>query len=247
MGHESRLLCAFGFNGSAGKEQVADESVADLAPQARNAPEARDQAKPQLRKTEAGHLVGNDQIAAQRQFEPAAHAQAMHRGDGNKGRRVDRIQHLVDSLQEAPHTGGALAFRQRPCSFVQFFQVRAGAKSAGTGTGDDASAGDGCQRFELRDKFLEVFEHDRADFIEWLAVQRHFQHALAPLPSKRPSAKFLHHAFPPAAAACFRYMCSISSWNLELMASRRSLPLAVSKPLSGVNASLMIEKFRTWR
>src|SRR6516165_9284384 len=98
MRHEPRLLRALGFHRSAGKEQVADESVADLAPQARDAAEARDQAKAQLRKTEARHFVGNDEIAAQRQFEPAALAQAMNGGEGNKRRLIDRIQHSVDSL-----------------------------------------------------------------------------------------------------------------------------------------------------
>ena len=63
MRDEARLLRGFGFDGAAGEEQIADETVADIAAKARNAAEAGDEAKAEFGEPEAGHFIGDDEIA----------------------------------------------------------------------------------------------------------------------------------------------------------------------------------------
>ena len=50
---------------ASGQKQIADDGVSDIAFQARNAAEARDQSQAQFRETEARHFVRDDQIAGQ--------------------------------------------------------------------------------------------------------------------------------------------------------------------------------------
>src|SRR5258707_321997 len=70
-----------GVDAAAGEEQIAHDGVADVALQARDAAEAGNEAQPQLRKAEASHLIGDDQITGQRQLESSAEYNAVHRGD----------------------------------------------------------------------------------------------------------------------------------------------------------------------
>ena len=72
LAHQSNLLRFGRIEASAGKQQVAHNGIAQIALQARNSAEAGDQSQAQFGKTEARHLVGDDQVADQRQLESSA-------------------------------------------------------------------------------------------------------------------------------------------------------------------------------
>src|SRR5208282_443479 len=168
-------------------------------------------------------------------------------GKSNKGGFIQGVHHFVDALQERAHSRGAPRFRQGQGVAVQLLQIRARAKAAWPRAGNNAGAGGRGKPADGACKPLEIRQGFHSNLVQRLAVQRHFHDAVPPLPPQRLSAKFLDHEFPPAATACFLYNCSISSRKHALMASRRNFPFAVSKPLSGVNASSRIRKLRTWR
>src|ERR1700690_1777678 len=111
MRHQPSLMRAFRLHRSPGEEQIANESVAYIAPQTWNATKTGDQTQTQLRKAEARHFVRYDQVADQRQSQAAAHAQAMHSREGNERRPINRIEHFVDSLQKSAHAREALLLR----------------------------------------------------------------------------------------------------------------------------------------
>src|SRR5215472_3184940 len=170
----------------------------------------------------------------------------MDGGNRHKRRCVDGIGDAVDSLDEFAQVGGALLAGKRQGPKIEFLQVSAGAKAPGARTGEEARAGGGRKAVNRGCELLQFAQHQRPDFVQWFVVKSEFQNAVTPFPAQCLAAKFLYrlcpaarllHTLLPTAAAFFRYICSISPWNFWLMASRFSLPLAVSKPLSGVNAS----------
>ena len=67
------------------------------------------------------HLVRHNQVADQSKFQPAAHAQPVHRGDGYERRGIQRVHHRMDALQERACARHAFFHRQRQCSFIQLF------------------------------------------------------------------------------------------------------------------------------
>ncbi len=95
-----RLLRAFSFHCAPGEEQITDKTVSDVAPETGNAAKAGNESQAQFGKAEAGHLIGNNQVANQREFQTSAHAQTMHRGECDERRVVNRIGHGVDALQK---------------------------------------------------------------------------------------------------------------------------------------------------
>src|ERR1700746_394711 len=101
MRHEPGLVRGLGLDGAASKEQIADETVADVAAETRNATESGDETEAKFGKTEARHFVGDDQIAEERQFEAAAHAQAVHDGKRDEWRGVDGVGNAMNTLDES--------------------------------------------------------------------------------------------------------------------------------------------------
>src|SRR3984957_2518980 len=124
-------MSGFGFDRAAGEEQIADETVADVAPQARDSAEAGDETKSQLGKTEARHFVGDNEIAEDSKFEAAAHAQAVNGGKGNERSGINGIGHAVDALDKHSQAGDAFPGRKFHRVVVELFQVAAGAGAAG--------------------------------------------------------------------------------------------------------------------
>src|SRR5713226_6329073 len=97
---EADGLRARGVDAASGEKQIADEGVAEVALEARDAAKAWDQAQAQLRKSEARHLVGNDDVAGERQLESAAEADAVNGGDGDERCGIDGVEYGVDALDE---------------------------------------------------------------------------------------------------------------------------------------------------
>ncbi len=87
------------------------------------------------------------------------------------------------------------------------------------------------ERRKRRYQPFEVRERRGADFIARRMIQRDFDRAVLDLPRKRLAAK------ASSFRVFFSYIASISAANRAAMASRFSLPLAVSRPFSMLNAS----------
>ena len=104
-------------------------SVSQIAFQARNSAESRNQPQPQLRKTKARHLIGDDQIAYQRQLEPSAERYAMHRRDRGERRCIDRIQDAVNPLQKVAHSFDRSRLFHLLRAEIQFAQIGARAET----------------------------------------------------------------------------------------------------------------------
>src|ERR1700683_782658 len=63
LAYESGRQRFRGVDTAARETKVTDDSIADVALEARDSPEARDQAQAQLREGESGHLVSDDEAA----------------------------------------------------------------------------------------------------------------------------------------------------------------------------------------
>src|SRR5438270_5531562 len=83
----------------------------------------------QLGKTEARQLVGNNQVARQRQLEPAAETHTVDSRDGCEWRHIDPVEHGVNALQEFAHTLWCGRRIRLLNERVQFPQIGASGKS----------------------------------------------------------------------------------------------------------------------
>ena len=124
------LLRFGGVKAATGQQQVAHHCIAYIPLQARDPSESRNQSQAQFRKTEAGHLVGNDQIANQSEFEPTAESHTVDGGNGGQGRRIDAIQHAMYPLQKLTHATNRLRLLHRLRALVQFPQIGTSRKSS---------------------------------------------------------------------------------------------------------------------
>src|SRR5262249_3679099 len=136
----------------------------------------------------------------------------------------------MTAFDEITHIRVALFFRKSNCAVIKLAQIRTGGKTTLLRTGNNANSCFRFQRFHRRDEPLQLGKHYRADFIGRFAIERQLDDGVAPFPAKRFARKTFH------ADAFFPYIALISAANLALMASRRSLPLAVSRPFSAVKA-----------
>src|ERR1051326_3143051 len=105
-------MSAGGVDTATGEQQIANETVAKVALETGNAPEAGNEAEAELREREASHFIGNDDVADESKFESAAETNAMNCGDGDEGSFVEPIQHSVNALEEVADTFGAGIFLQ---------------------------------------------------------------------------------------------------------------------------------------
>ena len=145
--------------------------------------------------------------------------------------RFEKFAHFCDALLVGDWCGGA---------FVEFAEIAAGGEAGFAGAGDDAGGGVGRERGDRGDKFFEFGEHGGADFVGGLAIEREFDDAVAPFPAK----SFAGEGFHVDLEA---YNASICDAKRSLMAVRRSLPMAVRRPESGVSVSVRMVKLRIWR
>src|SRR5205814_4925941 len=81
LAYQSNLLGLRRVKTSSRKNQVANNGVAQITLESRNAAEAWNETEPQFRKAEAGSLVSHDQIANQGQFKASSENDAMHSSD----------------------------------------------------------------------------------------------------------------------------------------------------------------------
>jgi len=91
-------LGACGVDAAASQQKIADEGVAEIALQARDAAEAGDEAEAQLGKCEARHFIGHDDVASEGEFEAAAEAHTVNGSDGREWRGVDGIEGGVNAF-----------------------------------------------------------------------------------------------------------------------------------------------------
>ena len=147
----------------------------------------------------------------------------------------------MDALEKFTDSGAAILFIERNSSLIQLAKISSRRKTALLRARDDAGGGLGRQLPCGPDKVFEFAEHCGADFICGRAVEREFQNAVAPFPAQSFALERFH------ADALRSYIALISASYRFAMASRLSLPLAVSKAFSEVNASGRILKLRIWR
>ena len=116
--HETHRLRASGIDAAAGQQEIADEAVAKIALEARNAPETRDESEAQFGESEAGHLVSDDHIADESEFEAPAETNSVDGGDGDKRSFVEPVKDGMDALEKFTDSGAAILFIQRNSSLI---------------------------------------------------------------------------------------------------------------------------------
>src|ERR1700689_3573787 len=122
----------------------------------------------------------------------------------------------------------------------QFPQIRASAKSRPQLAVNDQRMRRPEYRFQLGDESLKSPQRVRPNLNVRRTVQRQFDATVAQSPRQRRGAKISHAVF-------FRKSSSIGSRSLWLIASRFSLPLAVSNPFSIENGSAEMQNARICR
>src|SRR5580700_2691380 len=120
-----------------GQQQVANDSVAQVPLQSRNAAESWDQAETQLGKAETRHLVGNNQIADQGQFEASAKGDSVHGCDGSERSGIDGVEDAVNALQKVAYPGNSVRFFHLLGALKEFAQIGAGTEPRRQGAVDD--------------------------------------------------------------------------------------------------------------
>src|SRR5580658_4893458 len=171
LADESDRLCFRGVDTAAREKQVTDDSIADVALQARDSAEARDQAEAQFREGEAGHLVGDDHVAGEGELEASAEDNTVNGGDGGEGRGVDGVHHAMDALEEIADARQALPWGHGLRTLEKLAEVGAGAETLGTCTRNNQRASVftcGCERI---DELFELNQGRRADFVARRAVE----------------------------------------------------------------------------
>ncbi len=171
--------------------------------------------------------------------------------DRYKGRGIDRVQNGVDAFEKSTHTRGAIFLGHGCRSRIEFAQVPAGGENRLARTGNNADRSLRRKHIKRGNKFFQLREHGRANFVGGLMIDGQFDHAFAPLPAQRFTGEIFHFhscCLLGASRTAFEsYMALTSEAYRALMASRRSLPLTVSNPLSGENPSRTMVKFRICR
>src|SRR5215472_7078396 len=237
------------IEGAARKQQIPRNSVAQVAFQTRDASKSGNKPQAQLGKSKARHFVGYDDVASESELESPAKASPVNRRNGDKGSRVYRVHNRVNALKKAANSFWAFSLGNRSCMTIEFAQVSACRKNRFSGAGDNARGSFGAERAEGADEYFQLLKHGRANFIGRFMVERQFDAPFAPFPAERLALEALHACcLLTASRSCLpSYMALISEAKRALTASRRSLPFAVSSPLSGVNALPISLKSLIWR
>src|SRR5581483_824660 len=128
LAHQSYGSGFLSVDGAAGQEQVANHCITEIALQPRDSAESRHEAEAQLGEAEAGHLVGHDEVAGERQLKTAAEGNAMHRSDRDQRRSINRVQHTMNAFQKIAYTVQPLRRVQLLAAQVKLAQVGARAE-----------------------------------------------------------------------------------------------------------------------
>ena len=111
--HQADGVRASSVYGAARKQQISDDSIAKIAFQARNTAKTWYESQPQFGERESRHFVGNNDVASESEFEPAAQACAMNRRDGDKWSGVNRVDDRMNVLQKAANSFWAILLGNR--------------------------------------------------------------------------------------------------------------------------------------
>src|SRR6266852_329954 len=244
--YEAHGLRASRVDRSPGEKQIPYESIAKIALQARDAAEARDESQAQFGKCKPRHLVGDDHVTGQGQLKSSTKTSAMNGSDGDKWGGIYRVQNGMDAFKKGAHACGAFFCGNGRRGGIQLAQIAAGGKNGLSRTRKNADGRLRYKHIKCSNKFFQLRKHGRANFIGRLMIKRQFDHAFAPFPTQRFASESFHACcLLTASQLPFEsYMALISDAYRALMASRRSLPLAVSSPFSGAKTSRMIVKLR---
>jgi hypothetical protein len=185
-------VCARGVDTAAGEEQIADESIAQVAFEAGNAAPAGNETQAKFRKSEARHFVGHDDVASQGQLEAASKTNPMDRGNGDEGRGVSGVEHRMDALQKFAGTSEALFFGQRGSTAIELAQVGPGRETMFASAGNDADRGFWRKRTEGGDESFQLGERGRADFVRGLMVESELNDSLSPFPAQHLAGEGFH-------------------------------------------------------
>src|SRR5262249_35951919 len=145
-------------------QQVPDEPVAKVALEARYAAEAGDEAETEFGESEAGHLVGDDDVADESEFESATEADAMDGGYRNERRFIEPVENRVNVFDEVADTLRAKLWLEFNRAMIKLAQVGSGAEATFLCTRNDARGGFGREVLGGFDEFFELTEHHGADF-----------------------------------------------------------------------------------
>src|SRR5215471_1486730 len=137
-------------------------------------------------------------------------------------------------------------------SFVKFAEVPTRTEAARQGAVDDQRVRRFFQGRKSSSEALQLGQKQRAHLIAGLAMQRQLDDAVHEFPGDRLALVAVHCWFSQSfkhegiyTAFFAAYISSMWSWKCRAMASRFSLPIAVSRPLSAVRPSLVIRNART--
>src|SRR5258708_5666335 len=173
----------------------------------------------------------------------------MNGGDGNKGHGIDRVQNRVDGFEKGADARGAVFCGSCRRSGIQLAQISTRGKEGLVRAGNNTGGSLRSEHVKLGNKLFQFGEHGGANFIRRRMIESHLDHPFAPFPTQRFAGESFHACCLLAASRepFESYMALISEAYRALMASRRSLPLAVSELFSGEKTSRTIVKLRTWR
>src|SRR5690348_8783233 len=136
----------------------------------------------------------------------------------------------MNPLQKIAHARNALLDRSLLNPAIKFAQIGARAEASCNAAVDDDGAQALLRVLHRLRELLELFKRRCANLVARIAMQFELDDIFFGRPRKRLAGKIFH-------CARFRYISSISERKCAAMASRLSLPLAVSIPLSMVNGS----------
>src|SRR5258708_3095681 len=237
--HQTHGVCPSCVHRSPREQQIPHKSIAKIALQSRDTSKAGNESQAQFRERKPRHLVGDNHVAGQGQFESSPETGTMHRGDRDKWRGIDRVQHSVDAFEKSAHARGAVFLRHCCRSRIEFAQISTSRKNRLPRASNNTYRSKRCKRAKCRDEFLQFNEHCGANFIGWSMIECQLDDSFAPFPPQCFSGESFHACCLLAASRTLfeSYMALISEAYRALMASRRILPLTVSNPFSGENPS----------
>jgi hypothetical protein len=192
---ETNGLRAGGIDAAAREKKVANESVAEIALEARNSAETRDEAEAQFGKSKAGHFVGDDKVAGESEFESATEADTVNSSDGDEGSVVEKIQNSMNAFEKIADSREAFFFWESSGTVIELAKVGASGKAMFASTVNEANGNFRRVRLCGGDELLEFGEHRGADFVGGLAVECELDDGIARLPTEGFSRERLHDVF----------------------------------------------------
>src|SRR5580692_9277124 len=169
--------------------------------------------------------------------------------DRRERRCIDGVKSRVNPSKKIAHTENAVFFGKLRGALIKFPKIGTCGKTMLAFAVNDARGSFRRERVNRSNKLFQFFQHREPNFVRWRTVEHQLDHALAPFPAKRFAGERLHALLPAAAllSSASAYMALISAANRALIASRRSLPITVTSPLSGVRFSESTVKLRICR